>query len=137
VRFATRYTFADRSSARDFETKKRAFEELHKHRDSQYTLTQNFDVSSHEIPDETQEVVVWEDEVAKPRCLNTRCVAHSVALVLCCGLCFKKLCAEATMESNYTYIKRIYSHAHTAPTVPVASHVVVVRQRQTILKSNI
>eukprot|EP01043_Picozoa_sp_COSAG02_P043713 COSAG02_NODE_3834_length_6173_cov_6.023708_2_plen_117_part_00 len=72
---------ADRSSADDFATKKRAFEELHKNRDSQYTFTTDFDVSSHEIPDETQEVVVWEDEVAKPRCLNTRCVAHSIQIV--------------------------------------------------------
>jgi hypothetical protein len=132
MRFAKRYTFADQSSADDFERKKRDFLQSNKNRDSSYTFTERF-----EIPGIKKEVVVWEDEVAEPRCLIIRYVAHSVALVLCCGLCFKKLCATATMESNYTYIKRIYSHAHAAPAVPVASHVVVVRQRQTILKSNI
>ena len=138
--FDKRYTFADDESARDFEskrcapnrphplihsdetattvrTRRLAFLNRHKNRDVRYTCTEHFD-----IPGMQENMLACEDEAAKPWWLNT--VSWFFATLLCCGVCFRKLYASVTMESNYTYIKRIYAHA--CPPGPVASHVSVV-----------
>ena len=118
--FDARYTFADDESARDFHDKRLAFLDRHKNRDASYTFTEHF-----EIPGMQENILACKDEAAKPWWLNQ--TTWWWATALCCGVCFRKLYASATMESEYTYIKRLYSHP--CRTGPVASHVTVVYHR--------
>ena len=115
--FDTRYTFADDESAREFSEKRLAFLNRHKNRDRSYRFTEHF-----EIPGMEENMLACEDEAAKPSWLNQ--TTWSWATALCCGVCFRKLYTSATLESEYTYIKRLYSHP--CPPGPVASHVTVV-----------